>query len=68
MSRVHRADATLSQLMFDAKARQCPRCGAHAMLRAATPPENALSGDGLESSVAGSVWFCFECGHDETTE
>ena len=54
----------VSDLLANAGAKQCPKCGERAAVQARLP---GLDLDGAETADPPSppAWFCFECGHAE---
>jgi hypothetical protein len=53
----------MSDVLKDAGARPCPKCGARALI-----PDGSSSDDeqskAFRAPGGAPVWFCFECGHE----
>jgi hypothetical protein len=57
-----------TDLLADAGARTCGKCGKTAMIPA-SPPNDRDTGDRVAPAAAlgrdVSLWVCFECGHED---
>ena len=58
--------AALSAVLSEAGAKVCGSCGTQAAVRVPVGTASAAeSAQHQNPALAGDVWFCFECGHEE---
>jgi hypothetical protein len=58
--------ATLSAVLSEANARVCDSCGTRAAVRVDAAFDGAEASPVNPLLAGGDVWFCFECGHEES--